>query len=189
MLQAALNRVDLQQFLQAGKPAATAEASYSGGIMNAVLSLGGRTGDTASRRGVCQVDIANMRVGKVSPLANLLSVLSLSEPTDYTFERMQIDSYIRQDTLLIRKLDMSGRNVAFTGSGTMWLPGGELNLMLTARGQRLAAAEPSVIQALTEGLGGAVVRMEVTGKASNPRVETKTLPVIEDSLRILGTPE
>jgi len=157
--------------------------------MNAVLTLASRAGGTASRRGVCQVDIKDMRVGKVSPLANLLSVLSLSEPTDYTFERMLIDSYIKEDQLLIRKLDMSGRNVAFTGSGTMALPGGELNLMLTARGQRLAAAEPSVFQALTEGLSGAVIRMEVTGKASDPRVETKALPVIEDSLKILGAPE
>jgi hypothetical protein len=179
--------VDLQAFLQPGKPAA--DASYSGGVLNAVLSLGGCTGDAASRRGLCQVDIENMRVGKVSPLSNLLSVLSLNEPTDYTFERMQIDSYIKQNTMLIRKLDMSGKNVAFTGAGTVLLPDGELNLVLTARGQRLAAAEPSVIQALTEGLGGAVVRMEVTGRAGNPHVETRTLPVIEDSLRILGTPD
>jgi hypothetical protein len=188
-VQAALNRVDVQQFLRADKPVAVVEEPYSGGVMNALLSLGGRTGEMASRRGVCQVDIENMRVGKVSPLANLLSVLSLSEPTDYTFERMLIDSYIRQDMLLIRKLDMSGRNVAFTGSGTMALPDGELNLVLTARGQRLAAAEPSVFQALTEGLGGAVVRMEVTGKVSDPLVQTKTLPVIEDSLRLLGAPQ
>jgi hypothetical protein len=189
VLRAALNRVDLQQFLQAGKPATPAGKPYSGGVMNATLTLGGRTGDAASRRGICQVDIKDMRVGKVSPLANLLSVLSLSEPTDYTFERMLIDSYIKRDLLLIRKLDLSGRNVAFTGSGTVALPGGELNLTLTARGQRLAAAEPSVLQALTEGLGSAVVRMEVTGKASDPRVETKALPVIEDSLKILGAPE
>lgn len=189
MLWAAMNRVDLQQFLEAGTPRAAAEKSYSGGVMNASLTLGGRTGDTASRQGVCQIDIKDMRVGKVSPLANLLSVLSLNEPTDYTFERMQIDSYIKKSLLLIRKLDMAGRNVAFTGSGTVALSGGELNLMLTARGPRLAAAEPSVLQALTEGLGGAVIRMEVTGKASDPHVETKTLPVIEDSLRILGTPE
>lgn len=189
LLDATLHRVDLQAFLQPGKPAAAADASYSGGVLNAVLSLGGCTGDAASRRGLCQVDIENMRVGKVSPLSNLLSVLSLNEPTDYTFERMQIDSYIKQNTMLIRKLDMSGKNVAFTGSGTVSLPEGELNLVLTARGQRLAAAEPSVIQALTEGLGGAVVRMEVTGKAGNPHVETRTLPVIEDSLRILGTPD
>lgn len=189
LLEAAMRRVDLQAFLQPGRSVATGDASYSGGVLNAVLSLGGCSGGTASRRGLCQVDIENMRVGKVSPLSNLLSVLSLSEPTDYTFERMRIDSYIKQDMMLIRKLDMSGRNVAFTGSGTVSLPGGELNLVLTARGPRLAAAEPSVIQALTEGLGGAVVRMEVTGKVSNPYVETRTLPVIEDSLRILGTPE
>jgi hypothetical protein len=183
-----MNHVDVQQFLQADNPAATAETSHGGGVMSASLTLGGRTGNTASRRGVCQVGIKDMRVGKVSPLANLLSVLSLNEPTDYTFERLLIDSYIRQDLLLIRTFDLSGRNVAFTGSGTMVLPGGELNLTLTARGQRLAAAEPSVFQALTEGLGGAVVRVEVTGKASNPHVETKALPVIEDSLKILGAP-
>jgi hypothetical protein len=68
----------------------------------------------------------------------------------------------------------------------MDLPTEEINLMLTSRGQRGAATGPSVLQSLTEGLGGAVVRMEVTGTASNPRVQTKALPVIEDSLRILG---
>ena len=62
---------------------------------------------------------------------------------------------------------------------------GNVNLTLTARGKRLAESRPSVIDSLTEGLGGAVVRMEVTGKAASPQVETKTLPVIEDSLKIL----
>jgi hypothetical protein len=143
----------------------------------------------AAQRGVCHIDIANMQVGKVSPLRNVLSVLRFSEPADYTFERMSVDSYIRADKLLIPKLDLSGRSVAFTGSGTMDLLTDEINLLLTARGPRVAAAEPSVLQSLTEGLGGAVVRMEVTGTADNPRVQTKALPVLEDSLRILGTPE
>jgi len=130
-----------------------------------------------------------MRVGKVSPLGNVLSVLRLSEPADYAFERMLIDSYIRADKLLISRLDLSGKSTAFTGSGTMDLPTDEINLTLTARGQRVAAAAPSVLQSLTEGLGIAVVRMEVTGKAGSPHVQTKALPVIEDSLKILGTPE
>jgi hypothetical protein len=187
-------------------------SSTSSGTMDVWLSLNARIGDEvrsgtagegaatrspegprraapgAGRRGVCHVDIANMQVGKVSALGNVLSVLRFSEPTDYTFERMSIDSYIRADKLLIPKLDLSGRSAAFTGSGTMDLPTEEINLMLTARGARVAAAEPSVLQSLTEGLSGAMVRMEVTGKASSPRVQTKALPVIEDSLRILGTP-
>jgi hypothetical protein len=184
-------------------------SSASSGTMDAALSLCARMGESpkdetriaatgesgaprgpdAQRRGVCHIDITNMQVGKVSPMGNVLSVLRLSEPTDYTFERMRIDAYVRADKLLISQLDLSGRSIAFTGSGTMDLPTDEVNLTLTARGARVAAAGPSVLQSLTEGLGGAVVRMEVTGKAGSPRVQTKTLPVIEDSLRILGTPE
>jgi len=189
LLRLALNRVDLRQFLMAGKTGVFSEKLYSGGVMNAMLSLGARIGDETSRRGACQVDITNMQVGKVSPFSNLLSVLRLSEPTDYTFDRMLIDSYLKQDQLLIRTLDVSGRNVAFTGSGTMDLSSDEVNLTLTTRGRRMAATEPSILQSLTEGLGGAVVRMEVTGKASDPRVQTKALPVIEDSLKVLGAPE
>jgi hypothetical protein len=184
-------------------------SSASSGTMDAALSLRARMGESQSdeahvaaagagaptsspdvhRRGVCHIDITNMQVGKVSPLGNVLSVLRLNEPTDYAFERMRIDSYVRADKLLISKLDLSGKSAAFTGSGTMDLPTDEINLTLTARGQRVSAAGPSVLQSLTEGLGVGVVRMEVTGKAGNPRVQTKALPVIEDSLRILGAPE
>ena len=184
-------------------------SSTSSGVLDASLGLCARIGDARTeesrsgtsgerspvrggpvgRRGVCRIEIANMQVGKVSPLGNVLSVLRLSEPTDYEFERMGVDSYLRDDQLLIPKLDLSGRNAAFTGAGTMDLPTEDINLTLTGRGPRVAAAGPSVLQSLTEGLGGAVVRMEVTGKASSPRVQTKALPVIEDSLRLLGTPE
>jgi hypothetical protein len=40
---------------------------------------------------------------------------------------------------------------------------------------------------LAEGLSQAVVRVEVTGNVHDPQVTTRTLPVIEDSLKILGT--
>jgi hypothetical protein len=191
----------LQNLVSVLYPASSGPSSTSSGTMDAWLSLQGRISDDVRpeapagrgpgvpRRGVCHVEIANMQVGKVSPLRNVLSVLHLSEPTDYTFDRMLIDSYIRADKLLIPRLDLSGRRAAFTGSGTMDLPTEEIDLTLTARGARVAAAEPSVLQSLTEGLGGAVVRMEVTGKASSPHVQTKALPLIEDSLRILGAPE
>lgn len=184
-----LVRVDLQKFLLGGRLDRAAERSYTSGTMNATLGLGARIGDGSSRLGVCRVDVADMQVGRVSPLAVLLSVLSLTEPSDYAFERMLIESYLKRDKLLIGTFDMSGRNLAFTGSGTMDLDDREIALTLTARGRRVAAARPSILQSLTEGLGGAVVRMEVTGTADEPKVETKTLPLIEDSLKILGAPQ
>jgi hypothetical protein len=183
-----LNRVNLREFLLAGKVGDEAERNYSSGTLNAALSLGGRVGDGSSRLGVCRVDVADMQVGKVSPLATILAVLSLTEPTDYAFDRMLLESYLRRSKLLISRFDLSGQNLAFTGAGTMSLPDGDMDLTLTARGKRVAAAQPSLFQSLTEGLGGAVVRVEVAGNIDDPTVETKALPVIEDSLKILGTP-
>ncbi len=188
MLRVAFHHVNLQQFLAAGKAAGAAESDYGSGIVDASLSLGARLGDDSSRLGSCRVDVIDMRVGKVSPLARLLSVLQLTEPADCTFDRMLIDSYLKRDTLMIQKLDMSGKNVAFVGSGTVNTSSSQVNLTLTARGKRVATAKPGVLESLAEGLGGAVIRMEVTGRAGNPIVATKTLPLIEDSLRILGAP-
>ncbi|MDI6448557.1 hypothetical protein [Anaerobaca lacustris] len=184
-----LVRVDLQKFLLGGRLDQAADRNYTSGTMNATLGLGARIGDGSSRLGVCRIDVADMQVGRVSPLAALLSVLSLTEPADYAFERMLVESYLKRDKLLIGTFDMSGRNLAFTGSGTMDLDDRDIALTLTARGRRVAAAKPSILQSLTEGLGGAVVRMEVTGTADEPKVETKTLPLIEDSLKILGAPQ
>jgi len=187
LLQMGFNHVDLKRCLSAGRAKEDVEKGCTGGTMSAALSVGLRVGDGSSRLGRCRISIVDMEVGKVSPLAKLLYVLSLTEPKDFAFERMLVDSYVKGEKLLVEKFDMSGETLAFYGSGSMDLPSEEVNLALIARGQRLAAGEPSMLQSLTEGLGGAVVRMHVTGNAYDPHVETKALPVIEDSLKILGT--
>jgi hypothetical protein len=188
LLQMGFNHVDLKRFLSAGRAKEDIEKGCTGGTMSAAVSVGLRVGDSSSRLGRCRISIVDMEVGKVSPLAKLLYVLSLTEPKDFAFERMLVDSYVKGEKLLVEKFDMSGETLAFYGSGSVDLPSEEVNLALIARGQRLAAGEPSILQSLTEGLGGAVVRMQVTGNAYDPHVETKALPVIEDSLKILGTP-
>ena len=100
---------------------------------------------------------------------------------------MFLDSYIRRDDLLVKKLDLSGETVAFYGSGLMDLKTKNVDLNLTARGRRLATDDPSIFQSLTEGLGRAVVKMEVTGNFYDPDVKTRALPVLGETLKILGT--
>jgi hypothetical protein len=162
-----------------------------GGALSIVAELGAGVSSVedgnGGRIGQCRLIIRDMEVGKLSPLAKLLYVLKLTEPKDFAFEQMVVDSYIKGDKLLFEKFDLSGQAIAFSGSGWMDLAGDNVDLVLTARGKRLAAAEPSVVQSLAEGLGQAVVRVEVTGNVHDPQVITRTLPVIEDSLKILGT--
>jgi hypothetical protein len=190
LLQIAFDNIDLRQFLSSEEPnhLRQAKTDYTSGTMSGSLSLGARIGDNSSRLGRCRLAIRDMQVGKLSPLAKLLYVLRLTEPKDFAFERMVVDSYIRADTLLFDVFDLSGETVAFQGSGSLNLRNADIGLSLTARGRRLAGAEPSFLGSLTEGLGKAVVRMVVTGNVNDPKVEIKTLPVVEDSLKILGTP-
>jgi hypothetical protein len=128
-----------------------------------------------------------MQAGHLSPLGKLLHVLNLTEPKDFAFNRMFLDSYIKNDRLIFRKLDLSGDALAFYGSGWMNIPQHNVDLVLIARGRRLATADPSIFESLTEGIGRAVVRMEVTGDLYDPKITTKALPLIEESLEILGT--
>jgi len=186
LLQIGFADVDLKKFLSDTKSKEKNENSYSRGQMGGSLGLVGRVGDNHSRLGRCRLLITDMEVGKLSPLAKLLQVLQLTEPEDFAFDQMLVDSYIRGDRIFIEQFDLSGDSVAFNGSGWLDLRSDNVNLKLTARGRRLASHEPGVLQSLTEGLGRAVVRIDVTGDFHDPQVATTTLPVIKETLGILG---
>ncbi len=187
LLQAGFDNVDLKKFLSDSELEKSSENGYSSGNMNGSLSASAQIGDVSSRIGTCILSIRDMQVGKLSPLAKLLQVLQLTEPKDYAFDQMFVDSYIRGDNMFVEKLDLSGQSHAFNGSGRINLQNKDINLTLTARGRRSINDSPSFLQSLTEGLSRAVVRMEITGSFNDPIITTKTLPVIEETLQILGT--
>ncbi|MCX5639049.1 MAG: hypothetical protein NTX52_15345, partial [Planctomycetota bacterium] len=188
LLQIAFDNVDLRQFLSDTKVKQTTNAEHTSGKMSGELGISLGTDESSSRIGICKLAISDMEAGRLSPFSKLLHVLRLTEPKDFAFDRMLVDSYIKGDRLFFRKLDLSGESIAFYGSGWMNLPSHIVDLVLIARGRRLATADPSVLQSLTEGLGQAVVRMEVNGDLYDPQITTKTFPVIKQSLEILGTP-
>jgi len=193
LLQVGFENIDLKQYLSDTSYKsrnANGEQQFNGytsGKMNGSLSVAVQDGEGPSRIGRCRLAISDMKVGELSPLAKLMQVLKLTETQDFAFDKMLVDSYIKRDRVFFEQFDLSGESLAFSGSGWMGLQDRNIDLILTARGDRLAAVDPSIFQSLAEGLGRAVVRMKVTGSVYNPKVETKTFPVIEDSLQILGT--
>ncbi|MHC4486868.1 MAG: hypothetical protein ACYS4T_16945 [Planctomycetota bacterium] len=187
LLQVGFDNVDLKRFLSDTKLKKTPDNGYTTGKMNGSLSISSRISDSSSRIGIFRLAISDMQAGELPPLAKLLQVLKLTEPRDFAFDQMFVDSYIKHNGLFVRKLDLSGDSLALNGSGSMDLQTRNIDLVLTARGQRLGTADPSILQSLTEGLGRAVVRVEVTGDFYDPQVTTRALPLIKDSLQILGT--
>jgi len=160
---------------------------YSQGNMCGSLSINSTVGSESERIGRCRLAITDMQVGKLSPIAKLLYVLKLTEPKDFAFEQMVVDSYIRNNNLFLKKVDISGEAIAFNGLGHLDLKGLNIDLILTARGRRLVGARPGVLQSLTEGIGQGIVRMDVTGNLYDPKVITETLPAIKGVFHLLGT--
>jgi hypothetical protein len=188
LLEASVTGADLRKFLSDKEGEKKPDEHFSTGSINGWLSIMGSVVDDNIRLGRCQLEIIDMEVGKLSPLAKLLQVLNLTEPSDYAFDQMTADAYIQDNRMFLRKLDLSGKSLAFDGSGWLDLKTDIINLTLTARGRRLATAKPSILQSLTEGLGRAVMRVEVKGNAHDPEITTRPLPVIKETLEILGTP-
>ena len=187
VFQIAFDNIDLKEYLSDTDLETAGDNTYTSGKMSGSLSINTHDDEHNPRIGSLRLKIRDMQVGKLSPLGKLLQVLNLTEPSDYAFDQMFVDSYIKGDGMFVKKLDLSGRGFAFYGSGWMDLVSRDINLTLTARGRRLATDDPSILQSLTEGLGQAVVRMDVTGNFHDPDIKTKALPVIEGTLQILGT--
>ena len=197
-LQAGLNNIDLRKFLEqcradyAPQAIAGAEMENSNctsGKMSGSLNVTGHIGSSFPSMGRCKLVITEMQVGKMSLLAKILSVLKLSSPEDYAFDQMLIDSYIENKKLNLEKINLSGKTLAFSGSGSVDLDSRDINVVLTARGKHLGETKPSILQSLTDAISLAVVRIDVTGDFYDPKVETTTLPVLKDPLGILGTRE
>jgi hypothetical protein len=188
LLQTGFDNVDLKQFLADIKQNQAPDPNtHTTGKMRGSLNVAWQTGRSLPRIGRCSLEIKNMQVGKLSPLAKLLCVLKLTMPSDFAFERMLVDSYINHNKVFIESFDLSGDAVAFCGSGSLDMKSWDIDLTLTARGRRLTAAEPSVLESLPDAIGGGVARMEVTGNIYDPNVETRALPMLGDSLQILGS--
>jgi len=187
LLYAGFDNIDLKRFLSDVEHKESRQGDHTSGKMAGSLSLGGRVDDDSSRIGRCRLKITDMQVGKPSPMAKLLYVLKLTEPKDFVFEQMLVDSYIKRNKLSFRQFDLSGEAVAFSGTGWMDLQTRNVNLVLAAHGRRLAAAPPSVWQSLTDDISNAVVQMDVAGDLYDPQITTRTLPVIKKTMGILGT--
>ncbi|MFA5554254.1 MAG: AsmA-like C-terminal domain-containing protein [Phycisphaerae bacterium] len=185
--QSGFKEVSLQEFLKDQAERETA-GGITSGTLNGSISLSGSKGQVSSYFGTCTVNINDIRIGRLSPVARVLSALKLQEPADYAFENMSFDSYIKSSVMYFERFELTGKTLNFTGKGTMEINSKNLDLKLAVRGPRLADIDPPLIGFLTDILGQAVLGMEVTGNINNPQVTIQPLPLIKGLIELFGIP-
>jgi uncharacterized protein YhdP len=189
-IQSGFDGADLRKFLadSNAQPANCPDGScYSSGSMSGTVNVAGTVSDKVDYLGTCKIEISKMQVGRISFIGRLLGLLNLTEPSDYVFDRMFFDAYIKNGRLNFEKLELSGPAVAFAGTGWMDMRDKKMKLTLSAKGPRILAVRKDLIGSITGAISSWILQVVVTGSAYEPKVEIKPLPVIKDTIELIGT--
>ncbi len=188
-LQSSFNSADLQKFLADGEnlpPDCNGGSCYSTGSLKGAANLSGLLGKKESFLGTCNIEVVNMKLGQTSPIAKILSLLSLNKPTDHIFEKMSFDGYIKDGRLLFEFIELSGKSLTLAGSGWLDITDKSLNLELNIRGPRVLEIKPDILASLGNVISSGVLKVRVTGNAYEPDIKIKPLPLLGDTFDVLG---
>lgn len=185
VLRLAFDNIDLAGILTA-KAEQQHSDTHTRGSAAGVFTATGTLGQKGSGIGRLDIRITDMELARRSLLGKVLTTMQLDEPTDFIFSDMTVAAYLKEGEIVLEEVYMSGKSTVLAGSGRLDLDSNEIVLDLTASGKRITS-DPSFLESLAKGLGSAVVKVEVRGDIEKPDIQTKTLPLIQDPLGILGT--
>jgi hypothetical protein len=183
-LKTKFDSVSMGKFL--AKPGADPN-TISNGVMKGLLVVKGLLGEKTNRTGTLKLSIVDMRAGKMSLMAKILTLLSFTVPGDVAFYGMDMDSQIKGEEMIVENLKMSGEALNFQGAGKINLTTRLVDIDLAATSP---TPTPGFMTSVIVGIRHAVVYLKVRGQIDDPEVNVTPLPMIDKAVqKVLGTKE
>lgn len=162
---------------------AAATPDESRGRLDAEISLGGKTGDAASRRGRGSVRIGGERVINVPLVVPLIKLSNLQFPNDERMDFARADFFIAGSRASFEEIVIASKSVGFYGYGTSELNGKNLDLRFRTK----TYMEIPLISSAIESIRNELVTAEVRGSLQKPEINMLTLPGTNKLLsRVVG---
>jgi hypothetical protein len=178
-----ISRMDLPDFLNAGRPTDQPPVEAQGSIV-ANLYLSGEFGDLTSMRGGGRFEILDGDLYRLPIILAILNVLELKARPTESFNEATADFYIVGRKVTLRDIIVRGGVLALIGSGALTLPDLAVDLRLINVPDQWWAKLPGVSQ-IMQGAVRELVQVRVTGPVSQPNVRTEPVPRITEELRSL----
>jgi hypothetical protein len=168
-------------------PQRAQELELSRGVLEASVSLTGRTGAGGERRGRGEFRIARRgsRVLDIPLFLRLVEISNLALPLGEGIDLVRSTFYIDGATVAFETLDAYSPSITLTGYGTMTLPGRELDLRF-----RSQSARPiPVLSWLVQGIRDTLVSAAVRGTLDKPEASLVNFPGPRRAIeRTVGAP-
>jgi hypothetical protein len=183
------DRVELEKLFAEDSKAAVIDKKYYKGVMGGSLNFKSNFTTTPETTGNVNIIIENLKAGQVSLLGKMLRIIRRKSSQEYAFEKVNINAYIRDDILMVKNIYLTGEGLNLNGNGGINLSTDKLYLLFAVNTGSSEMSEPGVIGSLTEALSPGLIKIEVKGSIYEPEVVTTKLPLIRDTMNILGSPK
>lgn len=179
--------VQIESFIAAQKArglrpdARTPPKERARGTLAGNFAMQGETGRREYREGAGTVYIRDAQVWKIPFALAIFQVLNLT-PDENVFHDGRIEMFLTDQKLILHKIDLQGKAMAFIGGGTVNLDSDDMDI-------RLLAASPVRLQVpilteILEGVAREVMELHVTGTIDNPKIRPEPLRQARD---VIGT--
>jgi hypothetical protein len=155
------------------------------GLAELRLHLAGSGAELTGLEGAGQIDIPSGKIANLSPLLDLLKVLSGRLPDRTAFEEAHAKFDIHGSRIHFNQLDLFGNVISLGGQGEMSVDGGDLDLDFYAVWGRLPDLLPSFLKTLPIEISHQLLKIEMRGRLGDVRCEKKPVPVLVEPLRQL----
>lgn len=185
-LEVAFDGVEAREAIAAGKGSLEGSVGGAKGTTDGSLSISGTLGQWDLNSGRLSFDVRDIELAKRSFLGKVFTAVQLNKPTDFVFNDMVVEAYLKDGQVVFEELYMSGDSSVWQGSGRLNVKTSQVELTLNSFGSEMTS-EPSFLESLAKSLGSTVVKVQVSGNIESPQIETTTLPMLTSPLDILGT--
>ncbi|RKY25803.1 MAG: hypothetical protein DRP83_05670 [Planctomycetota bacterium] len=197
-LQASVENIDIEKLFHAGKKPGQAPDKKKmpiNGRLAGQIFLEATGGKTPTRQAVGELEISRGHMYKMPVILGLLNVIYLSVPGDSAFNSGFVQYHLKNDTLLLREIYLTGepehgvsKGISVLGSGRMNMKTDQLNLtFLTGPPGKLPRLD-NIVTELLQALSKELVEIRVTGTLDKPVMTTHHLRSLETIIRRILAP-
>lgn len=178
----ALSQVDTESFVSPR----TAGTSRSAGSVNGELNVQGDFQKPQAARGRLIAHVTGLKPVQKGIVALIQRAIYEAINKELAFDNVKLQAVIKGKMVYITTFDIYGPMTSLRGTGTYEPATDAISIDFVAYA---AAGEekPSFIESLASGLAAAFLRVELRGKLEDPQIKVIPLPILRQSLEIIGT--
>ncbi|HSU65760.1 MAG TPA: hypothetical protein VLJ39_02710, partial [Tepidisphaeraceae bacterium] len=150
------------------------------GELTASLSLEGKWGDTAARRGRGDVVVAGKQLYRIPLMLGLLQVTNLSLPIGQPFTKGTARYTVEGNRVNFEQMDLRAEGMMMTGSGYLDFATKQVHMNLAT--DNPGGFKIPFLSELWQGARQELLRITVEGTVQDPKVQPTTLGVISTTV-------